>query len=202
MLLFAATLVTAQTKKPAPGKAAKTPTVQPKDTVVVTEEPETLPTEFKVYSKRSKTKKERMKLCLNLINGDSILNYCVNDSLLNDPENTKILFQEKTTDSTYFLVYVGAFTKDPNRMECSAGREVKLFFVRASLKTNKAIVKQKYIESCQKTITRMNREPIDTWDGQSVLKVSYHRGSVFHDVIFDPQNYRAGLQSISDAENK
>jgi hypothetical protein len=202
-LLFVAFLTNAQTKKPGQTKAAKTPTVEPApDTVVVEEVREDFPTEFKVYSKPAKPKKQRMKLCINLVSPDSILNYCVNDSLLNNPEVTKILFEQKEQDTTYTLVYVAAFTKDPNRPECAAGKEVKLFFLRWNTVRNKAVVRQKYIESCQKTVTRLTREPIEEWDGQTPLQVSYHRGDAFNTLTFDPKNYKLGLQTVNDMDGK
>jgi hypothetical protein len=200
--LFLCFSISAQTKKPVPGKKPAKPEVAVKDSVVEpVEEVEPFPTEFTVYTKRSKTKKQRMKLCINLVHGDSILNYCMNDSLLRDPEVKKILFQKEVSDTTYVLVYAQTFTKDPELPECSAGREAKLFFIRWNTVQNKAIVKQKYIESCYKTITRMGKEPvIENWDGQTPLKISYHRGTHFHDITFDPQNYLLGIQSSGDLD--
>ncbi|MDI1355471.1 MAG: hypothetical protein PSX36_11155 [bacterium] len=200
-LLFATFILPAQTKKSAPKDAPVIPQADPlkTDSLVEEEEADLVIRDFKVYTKRSKSKKEKMKLCLNLVSGDSILNYCINDSLLRDPEFTKVLFQERSADSTYMLVYVSAFSKAPDKPECTAGKETKLFFVRWNTQTGKAIVKQRSIESCMRGITNMTIDPILNWAGQSTLVVSYHKGgTTFSELRFDPQNYRLGLQTISD----
>jgi hypothetical protein len=205
-LLFAATLVNAQTKKPAPkskNKTAQADSVKKDSVMIAEEEVQSLPDTFKVYTKKSKTGKERTKLCINLVNGDSIFNHCVNDSLVMDPEVTKVLFEKKNADSSYTLIYVRAFSKIKDRPECSrGGKEIKLFFVRLSNTTNKAIVKQKFIHSCLKSITIISKEPIEDWDQQSVMALTYNRGANFIDLKFDPADYKAGLQSPQDAENK
>lgn len=192
----------AQTKKPAPAKAAKTATAAPAvaDTTPVIEPEPPIPHDFTVYSKKYKIKRPRIKLCISIPNGDSTFNHCFNDSLLKDPERSKLLFQQRDADSTYALVYAMAFTKDPLRPECNAGKETKLYFIRFSNSSNKGIVKFKYIESCNKTITRLSREPIEDWDGSAPLRISYNRGTSFHDVLFDPQNYKLGLQSPKDQD--
>jgi hypothetical protein len=203
-LLFVS-LANGQTKKSsstAKPKIAKD-TAATKDTVtVIKEEAIVLPREFTVYSKRSKVKGERMKLCLNLVSADNILNYCVNDSICKDPEVYKTLFEQKQGDSTYMLVYVQAFSKALDKPECDAGKEVKLFFVRWNTTTNKAIVKQKSIESCMRGITNMTKEPISNWDKTSVLTVNYHHGDKFSEVRFDPQHFLLGVQSANDLEAK
>jgi len=193
----------AQTKKTTPNTAANSETLSAVvDTGLVKEEEPPIPSGFTVYTKRYKTKMPKMRLCLNLVNGDTVFNYCIIDSLLRDPEKTKLLFQKRDADSTFALVYVMAFTKDLERPECSAGRETKIYFARISNTNNKGIVKFRYIESCYKTITRLNRDPIEEWDGTTPLKISYNRGSKFLDMSFDPQNYKLGLQSNSEGESK
>lgn len=194
----------AQTKKPVQKKPVKT--VQdsvPPDTLADAEETTPIPREFMVYTKRPGKKEKRMKLCLNLVNGDSIFNYCMNDSVLRDPHVTKILFEKKNADSTYVLVYADAFSKPKEKPSCDAGHERKLFFVRLSNTTNKAIVKQKYIESCMKNVTKMSKDDITEWDGNSILTVSYYRGGInFMELKFDPQNYLLGMQSTNDLDGK
>jgi hypothetical protein len=200
--LFLSTFLQAQTKK----TSQKPKAVEVGDTLItdstnmVVEEPEVI-YGFAVKTKKPKSNKERMKLCVNLINSDStvILNYCVNDSVLRDPEVSKILFQKTQGDSTYTLVYVSAFSKPKDKVECDAGKEIKLIYVRWNTSTNKAIVKQKIIESCMRGIQNMTKEPIVNWDGTSLLIVNYYRGgNDFIDLKFDPQNYLLGLQSIKD----
>jgi len=200
--LFLSSLLQAQSKKP----AQKAKPVEVQDTLttdttnLVIEEPQIL-YEFGVKTKKPKSNKERMKLCLNLVSSDSmvVLNYCVNDSVLRDPEVSKILFQKTQGDSTYTLVYVSAFSKPKDKVECDAGKEIKLIYVRWNTSTNKAIVKQKIIESCMRGIQNMTKEPIVNWDGTSLLIVNYYRGgNDFIDLKFDPQNFLLGLQSIKD----
>jgi hypothetical protein len=200
--LFLSSLLQAQSKKP----AQKAKPVEVQDTLttdtthLVMEEPQIL-YEFGVKTKKPKSNKERMKLCLNLVSSDSnvVLNYCVNDSVLRDPEVSKILFQKTQGDSTYSLVYVAAFSKPKDKVECDAGKEIKLFYVRWNTSTNKAIVKQKIIESCMRGIVNMTKEPIVNWDGNTVLVINYYRGATdFIDLKFDPQNFLLGLQSNKD----
>lgn len=200
-LLFVTSLLQAQTKKPSQKNEPVAQQADPlqTDSLVVEEEEDLVIRDFKVYTKRSKLKKEKMKLCLNLVSGDSILNYCVNDSILRDPEVSKVLFQQKAGDSTFVLVYVSAFSKAPDKPECTAGKETKLFFVRWSTQTGKAIVKQRSIESCMRGITNMTIDPIINWSGQSPLVVSYHKGgTTFSELKFDPDHYLLGLQTHSD----
>lgn len=199
-------MLNAQAKKPVPVKKTQkgvpTASATAVDTVTPIEVEPAIPQEFAVYSKRYKVKKPRISLCLNLIGGDSIFNYCMPDSLVRDPEKIKLLFQKQEGDSLYALVYVSAFTKDPERPECSGGRETKLYFVRWNAHTNKAIVKQKFIESCYRTITRISDESIIDWDGVSILTMSYNRGQKFIDLKFDPANFKLGLQSLKDTGDK
>lgn len=204
--LLLASLANAQTKKSSQNPKSKE--VVSDSTVADTastlkEEDVELPREFKVYSRKPRSKAERMKLCLNLVSEENVLNYCVNDSICKDPEVAKILFEQKQGDSTFVLVHVQAFSKAADKPECDAGKEVKLFFVRWNTKSNKAIVKQKNVESCMKVITNMSREPISNWDGVSVLTVNYHRGGDnFIEIKFDPQRYQQGIQSSNDTEPK
>jgi hypothetical protein len=200
--LFLSTFLQAQTKKP----VQKPKAVEVSDTLItdstsrLVEEPEVI-YGFAVKTKKTKSNKERMKLCLNLVSLDSmvVLNYCVNDSVLRDPEVSKILFQKTQGDSTYTLVYVAAFSKPKDKVECDAGKEIKLFYVRWNTSTNKAIVKQKIIESCMRGIVNMTKEPIINWDGNSALVINYYRGATdFIDLKFDPQNFLLGLQSNKD----
>jgi hypothetical protein len=199
----------AQTKKPSRNAAAKKSNETVQDTLVPDTsaaqavETDPLPNEFKVYTKKPKKKEDRMKLCLNLVSGDSIFNYCMNDSTLRDPEISKILFEQKDGDSTYVLVYVEAFSKPKDKPSCDAGRERKLFYVRWNTKTNKAIVKQKYFESCMKNITNMSKEPVASWDGTSVLTVNYYRGGInFTEFTFDPKKYLLGFQTTDELESR
>jgi hypothetical protein len=198
-------LVSAQAKKPVAAKNPKsvaTATTTAHDTLANKEIEPPIPKEFAVYTKRYKTKQPRLRLCINLVGGDSVLNYCIVDSLLRDPEKYKILFQQKDADSTYALLYVCAFTKDPERPECNPGRETKLFFIRWNPKTNKAIVKQKYIESCYRSITRLTDENLMDYDAQSPLKITYNKGDAFIELTFDPANYKLGIQSTKEGDSK
>jgi len=194
----------AQTKKPVqkkPNEAVQDTVVPPDTTATEAVEADPLPNEFKVYTKKPKTKDGRMKLCLNLVSGDSIFNYCMNDSVLRDPEVSKILFEQKNGDSTYVLVHVQAFSKPKDKPSCDAGKEQKLFFVRWNTKTNKAIVKQKYFESCMKGITNMSKEPVANWDATSVLTVNYYRGGInFMEFTFDPKQYMLGFQTKDELD--
>jgi hypothetical protein len=205
-LLCAGSFLQAQTKKPLPKNKpakAKTDSVRPDSAIKIAEEPFEVPHEFKAYTRRFKNKKEKTKLCFTLVNGDSVLQHCVNDSILHDPEVYKILFEAKDQDTTYSLVYVAAFSKVPDKPQCDAGKEVKLFFVRLNTATNKAIVKQKNIESCIKAITNMTEGSIENWDRSGPLVVSYHRGgSNFLELKFDPASYKLGMQSSPETESK
>jgi hypothetical protein len=46
----------------------------------------------------------------------------------------------------------------------------------------------------------MTKTPIVDWDKSSVLTISYHKGSDFIDVTFDPAAPEKGLQSNQDNE--
>jgi len=196
VFLIAATSLQAQNKKQAPKSStvATTPddSTKAKDAPEIDQPP---PREFAVYTKRKK--KERTKLCFNLITPDSntILNHCINDSVCRDPEVYKILWQKTEADSTFALVYVQAFSKPVDKPACDLGKEIKLAFIRWNTATNKATLKQKNIESCMKNITNMTKEPVRDWDGTSPLTINYYRGSGgFQEIRFDPAEFRKGFQ--------
>lgn len=135
------------------------------------------PREFMVYTKKAKKKTDRTKLCFNLVSRDTVLLYCVNDSICKDPEVSKVLFESQKGDTNYVLVYVDAFTKmGDDYPQCNAGKETKLVFVRWNTKTNKAKWKQKTICSCVRHIENMTKEPILNWDGSTVLVARYYVG--------------------------
>ncbi|MCE3226899.1 MAG: hypothetical protein K0S32_1450 [Bacteroidetes bacterium] len=156
---------------------------------------------FNVSTKYPKKgSKERIQLCINLANKDTNLVYCVNDSVLRDPEVSKLLFEQTKGDTTFALVYVESFSKSRNDGGlCNSGKEIKLFFARWNIKENRAKWKQKTITSCTKGITNMTKEPIVNWDKSAPLVVSYHRGSTFYDIKFDPQKPELGIQSGNNA---
>jgi hypothetical protein len=157
---------------------------------------------FNVYTKKpKKNSKDRMKLCINISAKDTNLLYCTNDSICRDPESFKQLFQKTFGDTVYTLVLVDAFTKSAyNGGICNGGKETKLFFCRWNAPKGKAIWKVRTIASCIKTITNMTNIPITDWDGHSVLNVSYHKGSKFYDLKFDPDKPQLGMQSAADGE--
>lgn len=197
--LSAASLSIAQTKKPtAKPAAAPAPAAVAIDSAQFKEQDPPAPSEFAVYTIRYKYKKPSMKLCLNLVSEGKSFNYTTVDSLVRDPEKSKVLFQQAEGDSVYTLVYVMAFTKDNDVPQCYAGKEIKLFFVRWNKTDGKGIVKQKYVESCYKTITRLGEVQIEDWTGAEPLKVTYNRGSHFYDLSFDPANFKLGMQSTKD----
>lgn len=161
-----------------------------------------IPRAFMVYTKKAKAKTDRTKLCFNLVSKDTVLNYCINDSICRDPETFKILYESKLGDTTFVLVFVDAFTKATgDNPRCDAGKETKLVFFRWNTKTNKAKVKQKVVSSCIRNIVNMTKDPIVNWDGNSILEVSYYKGgSDFPVVKFDPAQVQLGLQDLSEAE--
>ena len=163
-----------------------------------------IPRQFLVYTKKAKNNTERIKLCFNLITSDTVLNYCMNDSICRDPEVFKLLFQEKKADTVYVLIYVDAFSKPlTNNPKCESGKETKLFFVRWNTKTNKSIWKQRTISSCMKGITDMTKDPIEDWDKTSPLVLNYYKGGDdFIEITFDPKKVDLGFQSSSENEAK
>jgi hypothetical protein len=158
--------------------------------------------QFWVKTKYPKAKsKERIQLCINIANKDTNLTYCINDSTLRDPEDARLLYQQSKGDTTYMLIYIDAFTKNKNDGGlCNGKKETKIVFARWNHKTNTAKWKQRNIASCSKGITNMSKGVIEEWDKTSLLKLSYHRGSTFYDVSFDPEKPEAGLQSANDSE--
>lgn len=155
--------------------------------------------QFGVYTRKPYKPLNRMKLCLNLVDGENNYNFCINDSICKYPEVATVLFQKKDGDSCFVLVLVDAVTKTNDKPECDAGHETKLFFVRWNTKTTKATWKQRTVSSCMKAITNMTREPIKNWDKTSILKVNYHKGgTAFIELKFDPENYQLGFQSNAE----
>ena len=159
-----------------------------------------IPRQFLVYTKKAKNNTERIKLCFNLITSDTVLNYCMNDSICRDPEVFKLLFQDKKADTVYVLIYVDAFSKPlTNNPKCESGKETKLFFVRWNTKTNKSIWKQRTISSCMKGITDMTKDPIEDWDKTSPLVLNYYKGGDdFIEITFYPKKVNLGFQSSSE----
>ena len=164
-----------------------------------------LPRQFMAYTKHARSKTERTKLCINLVCKDTVLNYCMNDSLCKDPEVSKVLFEKRNGDTLYVLVFVEAFTKidatnDDGR--CSAGRETKLLFAKWNTKTNQAKWKQRNISSCLKGIDNMTKDNVADWDQTSPLMLSYHRGLNFYEDRFDPEQYQLGFQSMNNTDSE
>ncbi|MDO9000137.1 MAG: hypothetical protein Q7W45_10260 [Bacteroidota bacterium] len=144
---------------------------------------------------------QQIQLCINIANKDTNLTYCVNDSICKDPEIKKLLFEKEIGDTTYMVIFIQAYTKSKSDGgTCNAGKEQKLYFVKWNPKTNVAKWKLKNINSCIKTITNMTKEKITAWDTSTILKVSYHRGSKFYDIQFDPNKPQLGFQSATDEE--
>lgn len=209
--------LSAQIQKPAKapaGKTGKTETksAQPaKDSVVQTSPADTIDLRdkqiresrsFVVYTKRPKGKDKRIKLCYQ-ITGDTVLNYCVNDTVLRDPEVYRELFRQKDGDTTYVLLYVDAFTKEVDKL-CDGGHETKLVYFRWNTKRNKAIVKQRTIGSCVKFINNMSKVDLDGWDKKSPLLFEYNKGIHFYELTFDPARYKQGFITgkVGDDDDK
>lgn len=151
---------------------------------------------FYVRTKKPKNKGDRMKLCINLVAKDTNITYCVNDSIMRDPEVGKVIFQKQNGDTMYFLVLVEAFNKIIPT--CGTTKESKLYFARWNYKENKAIWKVKTFSSCAKTITNMTKAPVADWDGKSLLTISFNKGSDFVDLTFDPERPEKGILSSKD----
>lgn len=201
--MCAVSFLPAQTKNPAKKAIAKNDTSQGKDSAAIAKQEPEIRKEFAVYSKIPKDKKERIKLCINLVDGETILNYCVNDSICRNPEVSKILWKQKQGDTTYVLVYVDAFSKPVDKVACEAGHETKFYFARWNTTNNKAIWKSRIVCSCMRGIENMSKEAVNEWDGTSPLAVNYYRGnSEFMTLTFDPQNYQLGLQITGDNDPK
>lgn len=198
LLMISATFV-AQTKKKAvdpkkPATESDKPLL-PTDTIDKGEVAIREARKFAVYSKRARSRTEnRMKLCVQLVNPDTVFTYCSNDSLTKNPEKSKILFEKMDGDTNYVLVYTEAFSKAPDKPDCDGGRETKLYFFRWHPASNQAIVKHRIINSCMRAITDMSKQPVGDWDGTSPLTVEYHRGGTkFVTLTFDPAQYKKGM---------
>ncbi len=151
---------------------------------------------FYVRTKRPTKEGDKMKLCINVVSKDTNLLYCMVDSVMKDPEFNKVLFQQQKGDTTYILLYVYAFSKLGGN--CNGEKEAKLFFARWNTVEGRAIWKNKYINSCAKTITNMTKTPIEQWDGKSKLVVEYHRGN-FYEIAFDPEHPELGIQNNKES---
>lgn len=144
-----------------------------------------------------------IQLCMNIINKDTNLVYCVRDSVCKDPEVSKVLYEKVVGDTTFMLIYVDAYSKSVNDGGlCSSGHETKLFFTRWNTKTNTAKWKFKNIRSCLKGITLMGKDPFASWDKTSPVNVKYHRADFFYEIKFDPARPELGIQSVKDEEPK
>ncbi len=203
--------VCAQTKTPAKGGKKPVnkqqndgpgyPLINPGDTIDGDELLILEAQKFAVYNKRPKTGADRsMKLCINLVHDTLSINRCFNDSLTRSPEVSKVIFEQVSGDTNYVLVLIDAFSKSQDEPGCASGKETKLFFVKWNLKKNRATWKSKMVSSCLRGVTMMNKVNIKDWDKSEPLRIEYHRGSTFHEVMFDPQNYKAGLQVPKEEE--
>ncbi len=144
-----------------------------------------------------------VQLCMNIVCKDTNLVYCTNDSIVKEPETKKVLFEKRSGDSIYMLIFVEAFTKSKSDNGlCSGGKESKLYFARWNVKTNYAKWKIKNVLSCLKGITLMSKDPIATWDKTTELMIKYHRADFFYEIKFDPLHPELGIQSIKDNEAK
>ena len=148
---------------------------------------------FYVATKRPVREGDKMKLCINIVNKDTNLLYCVVDSVCKDPEYGKVIFEKQNGDSVYMLLYVYAFSKIGGN--CNGEKEAKLLFTRWNVVEGRAIWKTKLINSCAKTVTNMTKTPIEEWDGKSKLIVEYHRGQNFYEIAFDPAHPELGIQN-------
>lgn len=155
---------------------------------------------FYVATKRPTREGDKMKLCINLVHKDTNLLYCVVDSIIKDPEYGKVIFSQQKGDSVYVLLYVYAFSKLGGN--CNGEKEAKLFFARWNIMEGRAIWKNKYINSCAKTITNMSKTPIEQWDGKTKLVVEYHRGQNFNEIAFDPEHPELGIQNNKEGAKK
>lgn len=152
---------------------------------------------FYVRTKKPRLKGDKMQLCINIVTKDTNLTYCMNDSIIRDPEVAKVMFEKQKGDTLYMLILVEAYNKTINT--CGKEKESKLFFARWNVKENRAIWKAKTFSSCAKTITNMTKTNVADWDKTSVLTISYNRGSNFIDIFFDPAQFEKGIQSSKDS---
>ncbi len=152
---------------------------------------------FSVKTVKPKAAGERMKLCFNIVAKDTNLQHCFKDSIMRDPEISKVLYQKAAGDTVYMLILVEAFNKTINT--CGTTRESKLYFTRWNYKESKALWKVKTFSSCAKTITNMTKMPVAEWDGKSILTISFNKGSDFVDLTFDPDKPEKGIVSSNDS---
>ncbi len=157
---------------------------------------------FGVFTHKDVKNKNRLQLCINLVNKDTNYRYCVNDSICKYPEKHKILYQQKAGDTTYMLIYVFAYTKSPSKPNCAGGKEIKIYYVKWNEKYNTAKFKPLTIESCYKGITNLTKNNPEEWNGKTPLTVSFHKGSGFYDYTFDPNAPQKGFQGSSDDNSK
>ena len=191
----------APAKKPITDSAVAPVATAPVDTLDPIEAKIKAERKFAVYNKQNKGKVDnKKKYCIQLVTDSTILNWGSVDSTVKSLETTKILLSNQVGDTNYVLVFIDAFTKVPDKVECEAGRETKLVYFRWNTRTNKSITKIRTINSCLKVITNMTKDNIVDWDGTSPLIINYHRGGTkFVEVKFDPTQFLLGFQS-TDAE--
>lgn len=151
---------------------------------------------FNVRTVKPRSASERMKLCINIVAKDTNLTHCFKDSIMRDPEVSKVLYDKAVGDTVYMLILVEAFNKTINT--CGTTKESKLYFARWNYKESKAIWKVKTFSSCAKTITNMTKTPVIEWDKKSPLVISFNKGSDFVDLTFDPEKPEKGIVSSND----
>jgi hypothetical protein len=141
-----------------------------------------------------------VQLCMNIVSKDTNLVYCIKDSIIRDPEVSKVLFEKQVKDTMYMLIFIDAFNKSKtDGGVCNGGHESKLFFTRWNTKTNNAKWKVKNVASCEKSITLMSKNPIKDWDRSSgPLDIKYNRSLFFYEIRFDPEHPELGIQTLKD----
>lgn len=187
----------APAKKPATDSAAAMAAPAQVDTLDPIEAKIKADRKFAVYNKQNKGKVDnKKKYCIQLVTDSAVHNWCSVDSTIKGPEITKVLFNKQVGDTNYVLVFIDAFTKVPDKVECEAGKETKLVYFRWNTRTNKSIVKIRTINSCLRAITNMTKENIVEWNGSAPLVLNYHKGGTkFVEVKFDPAQFLLGFQS-------
>jgi hypothetical protein len=196
---FAQTKAPKGSAKKASGDELGYPLINPGDTIdgdelLIMEE-----RKFTAYNKRPKTGKDRsLKFCMQLVKDTAVIRKCFNDSLTKNPETFKTIFEKQDGDTNYVLVLVDAFSKPVDKPGCDTGKETKLYFVKWNLKKNRAVWKPKTVGSCMRGVTLMSNVKIADWDQSEPLRLEYHKGSSFYQVMFDPNNYKVGVQAVTD----
>jgi hypothetical protein len=187
----------APVNKPVADSSAAIAAPAPVDTLDPTEAKIKADRKFAVYNKQNKGKVDnKKKYCIQLVTDSAVHNWCSVDSTIKGPETTKVLFSKLVGDTNYVLVFIDAFTKVPDKVECEAGKETKLVYFRWNTRTNKSIAKIRTINSCLRAITNMTKENIAEWDGSAPLVLNYHKGGTkFVEVKFDPAQFLLGFQS-------